>query len=243
MQACATHRSRAPRTSANRLLTGMSQPGERRPSARRASGRRPALLPAGCRAGHRVGAARRLVLPDRRRPSPACLLTPCVLPMLPIVSSIIVGRAGGPPSPVGGRGGHRRDRLGDVCRGFGLAAAYSFGMAGLHPVRHRRGAGRRGPRRGRRTRGCSAPSRSAWWPCRFDVRRVHLHSLGGSDLQVSRRHRRSPGGPGRGRLRDGRVSALIVSPSSPHRRWRFALPEPDPRRLARRHRAVLPAPA
>jgi len=60
-------------------------------------------------------------------------LTPCVLPMLPIVSSIIVGQAESPSEPAlagaggnasaGGAGGVSRGR------GFALAASYSFGMA------------------------------------------------------------------------------------------------------------------
>ena len=59
-------------------------------------------------------------------------LTPCVLPMLPIVSSIIVGQAGGGSGPAlagagasGGSGSVGLSRR----RGFALAASYSFGMA------------------------------------------------------------------------------------------------------------------
>ena len=59
-------------------------------------------------------------------------LTPCVLPMLPIVSSIIVGQGG-----YGGGAGRWRRRRGAAAprrrclarRGFALAASYSFGMA------------------------------------------------------------------------------------------------------------------
>ena len=66
-------------------------------------------------------------------------LTPCVLPMLPIVSSIIVGQggygaalAGVPGSGRSGAGG----RLAGVSRsrGFALAASYSFGMAVVYTL-------------------------------------------------------------------------------------------------------------
>ncbi|MGZ8261263.1 MAG: cytochrome c biogenesis protein CcdA, partial [Caldimonas sp.] len=62
-------------------------------------------------------------------------LTPCVLPMLPIVSSIIVGQAGTPSKPAfAGAGGNVSAAAvprGGVSRrrGFALAASYSFGMA------------------------------------------------------------------------------------------------------------------
>jgi len=53
-------------------------------------------------------------------------LTPCVLPMLPIVSSIIVGQAG-TPAPAGA--GDKAKAGVSRGRGLGLAASYSFGMA------------------------------------------------------------------------------------------------------------------
>ena len=60
-------------------------------------------------------------------------LTPCVLPMLPIVSSIIVGQGGYEPSVagVGAGGGTGSTAPAGVSRGraFALAASYSFGMA------------------------------------------------------------------------------------------------------------------
>jgi thiol:disulfide interchange protein DsbD len=60
-------------------------------------------------------------------------LTPCVLPMLPIVSSIIVGQGGYGRSPAGGGagGGVRGSTSAGASRGrgFALAASYSFGMA------------------------------------------------------------------------------------------------------------------
>jgi thiol:disulfide interchange protein DsbD len=63
-------------------------------------------------------------------------LTPCVLPMLPIISSIIVGDGGRatltPQPAVPPRsGGASRADVGGVSRrrGFALAASYSFGMA------------------------------------------------------------------------------------------------------------------
>jgi thiol:disulfide interchange protein DsbD len=58
-------------------------------------------------------------------------LTPCVLPMLPIVSSIIVGQGGYEPSPLAagtGTGGRASSGV-SRSRGFALAASYSFGMA------------------------------------------------------------------------------------------------------------------
>jgi thioredoxin:protein disulfide reductase len=56
-------------------------------------------------------------------------LTPCVLPMLPIVSSIIVGQGGYEPTPAGGGSGGGAPRGVSRRRGFALAASYSFGMA------------------------------------------------------------------------------------------------------------------
>ena len=65
-------------------------------------------------------------------------LTPCVLPMLPIISSIIVGDGGGAsrvaftPQPAGApRPGAARTPVGAASRrrGFALAASYSLGMA------------------------------------------------------------------------------------------------------------------
>jgi thioredoxin:protein disulfide reductase len=58
-------------------------------------------------------------------------LTPCVLPMLPIVSSIIVGQGGYEPSPLAAGTGTGGRASGGVSRsrGFALAASYSFGMA------------------------------------------------------------------------------------------------------------------
>ncbi len=59
-------------------------------------------------------------------------LTPCVLPMLPIVSSIIVGQGGYERESAGRRRGGTGGRAsGGVSRsrGFALAASYSFGMA------------------------------------------------------------------------------------------------------------------
>ena len=58
-------------------------------------------------------------------------LTPCVLPMLPIISSIIVGHAGsGSGTTLAGAGAamHASTAI-SRRRGFALAASYSFGMA------------------------------------------------------------------------------------------------------------------
>ena len=99
-------------------------------------------------------------------------LTPCVLPMLPIVSSIIVGQ-----------GGYERRRRPVAGAAAAAAAARRpacrAGAASRSPPRIRsawrsstpRSASPPGwpakasPRRCR-TRGCSALSRSAWWRCR-----------------------------------------------------------------------------
>jgi thiol:disulfide interchange protein DsbD len=56
-------------------------------------------------------------------------LTPCVLPMLPIVSSIIVGQGGYEPSMAAASAGGRASGGVSRSRGFALAASYSFGMA------------------------------------------------------------------------------------------------------------------
>ena len=75
-------------------------------------------------------------------------LTPCVLPMLPILSSIIVGQGGAPP-----------------CRAARLraAASYSLGMALVYTALGvAAGLAGEGLAAACRTRGCSAPSRSAW---------------------------------------------------------------------------------
>ena len=59
-------------------------------------------------------------------------LTPCVLPMLPIVSSIIVGQAdssSGPALAGAGAGSESASAGPSRSRGLALAASYSFGMA------------------------------------------------------------------------------------------------------------------
>ncbi|MFY9479695.1 MAG: protein-disulfide reductase DsbD [Aquabacterium sp.] len=55
-------------------------------------------------------------------------LTPCVLPMVPILSSIIVGQHGGASGGSGGAGAAGQGG-GDRPRGFALALSYSQGMA------------------------------------------------------------------------------------------------------------------
>ncbi|MFZ5527817.1 MAG: protein-disulfide reductase DsbD [Pseudomonadota bacterium] len=57
-------------------------------------------------------------------------LTPCVLPMVPILSSIIVGQHGGASGGSGGAGGAgTAGQAGERPRGFALALSYSQGMA------------------------------------------------------------------------------------------------------------------
>ncbi len=71
--------------------------------------------------------------------------TPCVLPMLPILSSLIAGQSAGAPSRA---------------RGIALAGAYTLGMALVWPAR--------AWLRPCKTPGCWARLRWSWcsWPCR-----------------------------------------------------------------------------
>ena len=124
--------------------------------------------------------------------------TPCVLPMLPILSSLIVG-AGGPPS----RG-----------RGIGLAAAYSLGMALVYTLL--------GVAAGLAGEGLAAALQRPWVLASFaallallalsmfDVYELRLPAS--LTQRLSQQADRLPGGQVLGVFMMGGLSALIVSP-------------------------------
>jgi thioredoxin:protein disulfide reductase len=146
-------------------------------------------------------------------------LTPCVLPMLPIVSSIIVGQGGyGGGAALAGAGGPgaapsseaRVSRL----RGFALAASYSFGMAIVYTAF--------GVAAGLAGEGLAATLQNPWVLGAFAVGLVvlSLSMFGVYELQlpqaltgrVTEAAQRLPGGRVAGVCAMGGVSALIVSP-------------------------------
>jgi len=148
-------------------------------------------------------------------------LTPCVLPMLPIVSSIIVGQAGhaaafaGMPAgagravaaPAAGRPMTRR-------RGFSLAASYSFGMAVVYTLL--------GVAAGLAGEGLAAALQNPWVLGAFAAGLVALalSMFGLYNLQMpstlackfASTAQRLPAGRAAGVFAMGGVSALIVSP-------------------------------
>ena len=125
-------------------------------------------------------------------------LTPCVLPMLPILSSIIVGQ---------GVGVSRT-------RGLALAASYSLGMAMVYTAL--------GVAAGLAGEGLSAALQSPWVLGLFAAGLVvlALSMFGTYELQLpeafaarlTRASQRLPAGRGLGVFAMGGVSALIVSP-------------------------------
>ena len=151
-------------------------------------------------------------------------LTPCVLPMLPIVSSIIVGQGGygtalaGVPS-AGGSGpgpGGAGSGLPGVSRGrgFALAASYSFGMAVVYTLF--------GVAAGLAGEGLAASLQNPWVLGAFAVGLVALalSMFGVYNLQLpssltcrfASAADRLPAGRAAGVFAMGGVSALIVSP-------------------------------
>ena len=135
-------------------------------------------------------------------------LTPCVLPMLPIVSSIIVGHGGyAQRAAVGGAGVSRS-------RGFALAASYSFGMAIVYTAL--------GVAAGLAGEGLAATLQNPWVLGVFALGLVALSlSMFGvyefrmpSALacRMTEASQRLPGGRVAGVCAMGGVSALIVSP-------------------------------
>ncbi len=148
-------------------------------------------------------------------------LTPCVLPMLPIISSIIVGDGGaarpaftpqpaGAPRPVQSRAGAGVSRR----RGFALAASYSFGMAIVYTAF--------GVAAGLAGEGLAAALQNPWVLGAFALGLValSLSMFGVYNLQLpssiagrftSAAHK-LPAGRVAGVCAMGGVSALIVSP-------------------------------
>ena len=148
-------------------------------------------------------------------------LTPCVLPMLPIVSSIIVGQAGhgaafaGMPAGAGSGGGAAAaSRPMSRRRGFGLAASYSFGMAVVYTLF--------GVAAGLAGEGLAAALQNPWVLGAFAVGLValSLSMFGLYNLQMppalackfASTAQRMPAGRAAGVFAMGGVSALIVSP-------------------------------
>jgi len=144
-------------------------------------------------------------------------LTPCVLPMLPIVSSIIVGQAGSAPGPkLAGAGGPSDIPSGGVSRsrGFALAASYSFGMAVVYTAF--------GVFAGLAGEGLAAALQNVWVLGAFALGLVvlSLSMFGVYELQLpsaltsrfAAAAHKLPAGRVAGVCAMGGVSALIVSP-------------------------------
>ena len=148
-------------------------------------------------------------------------LTPCVLPMLPIVSSIIVGQGGyasggtlAAGTPVG-RASPSADVIGvSRRRGLALAASYSFGMALVYTAF--------GVAAGLAGEGLAAALQNPWVLGAFalGLAALSLSMFGVYELQlplalrcrVSDAAQKLPGGRVAGVCAMGGVSALIVSP-------------------------------
>jgi thiol:disulfide interchange protein DsbD len=142
-------------------------------------------------------------------------LTPCVLPMLPIVSSIVVGQAGTPALASAG-GGSGNATPGGVSRGrgFALAASYSFGMAVVYTAF--------GVVAGLAGEGLAAALQNAWVLGAFALGLValSLSMIGVYELQLpsaltsrfAAAAHKLPAGRVAGVCAMGGVSALIVSP-------------------------------
>ena len=146
-------------------------------------------------------------------------LTPCVLPMLPIVSSIIVGHGGyGGGAALAGAGASAGSPSGGSAvsrgRGFALAASYSFGMAVVYTAF--------GVAAGLAGEGLAATLQNPWVLGAFALGLValSLSMFGVYELQmpqaltcrVTEAAQRLPGGRVAGVCAMGGVSALIVSP-------------------------------
>jgi len=144
-------------------------------------------------------------------------LTPCVLPMLPIVSSIIVGQAGTPkPALAGAGGGAGSAASGGVSRGrgFALAASYSLGMAVVYTAL--------GVFAGLAGEGLAAALQNPWVLGAFAIALVALalSMFGVYELQLpsalasrfNAAAHKLPAGKVAGVCAMGGVSALIVSP-------------------------------
>ncbi|MEO8080113.1 MAG: protein-disulfide reductase DsbD [Caldimonas sp.] len=149
-------------------------------------------------------------------------LTPCVLPMLPIVSSIIVGQGGygsgaaafaGGTAGMAGAGSLPRRRV-SRSRGLALAASYSFGMAIVYTAF--------GVAAGLAGEGLAAALQNPWVLGGFAAVLIvlALSMFGVYELQlpqaitcrVTAASQRLPAGKVAGVCAMGGVSALIVSP-------------------------------
>jgi len=129
--------------------------------------------------------------------------TPCVLPMVPILSSIIVGHSARQPEGAARRG-----------RGFALAASYSLGMALVYTAF--------GVAAGLAGEGLAATLQNPWVLGAFALALVllSLSMFGIYELQLPQAvagpltglSQRLPGGRFAGVFAMGGVSALIVSP-------------------------------
>ncbi|MVW71291.1 protein-disulfide reductase DsbD [Bordetella sp. 15P40C-2] len=127
-------------------------------------------------------------------------LTPCVLPMIPILSSIVVGGS--------------REARPTRARGLGLAAAYVLGMSVVYTAL--------GVAAGLSGAGLAAWLQTPWLLALFAALLVVLAvaTFGAFDLQMpggiqswlSARSSRIPGGRITGALAMGAISALIVGP-------------------------------
>jgi thiol:disulfide interchange protein DsbD len=144
-------------------------------------------------------------------------LTPCVLPMLPIVSSIVVGQAdsGSGPALAGAGAASGRAAAGPSrSRGLALAASYSFGMAVVYTAF--------GVFAGLAGEGLAAALQNPWVLGAFALGLValSLSMFGVYELQmpssissrINDAARKLPGGKAAGVFAMGGVSALIVSP-------------------------------
>ena len=142
-------------------------------------------------------------------------LTPCVLPMLPIVSSIIVGQGGyGGGAALAGGPSSSRDEPVSRARGLTLAASYSFGMAIVYTAF--------GVAAGLAGEGLSAALQNPWVLGTFALGLValSLSMFGIYELQLpdalagrfTAAAQRMPAGRVAGVCAMGGVSALIVSP-------------------------------
>ncbi|MEO8310873.1 MAG: protein-disulfide reductase DsbD [Caldimonas sp.] len=144
-------------------------------------------------------------------------LTPCVLPMLPIVSSIIVGQAGsGSGAALAGAGASAGSGSVGLSRrrGFALAASYSFGMAVVYTAF--------GVFAGLAGEGLAAALQNPWVLGAFALGLValSLSMFGVYNLQmpssiscrINDAAQKLPGGRVAGVFAMGGVSALIVSP-------------------------------
>ncbi|HEY2561815.1 MAG TPA: protein-disulfide reductase DsbD [Caldimonas sp.] len=145
-------------------------------------------------------------------------LTPCVLPMLPIVSSIIVGQAGSSPALAVAGAGSNASASGSAgvsrSRGLALAASYSFGMAIVYTAF--------GVAAGLAGEGLAAALQNPWVLGAFALGLValSLSMFGVYNLQlpsslagrVTSAAQKLPAGKVAGVCAMGGISALIVSP-------------------------------